>query len=217
MPASSQPVLSACADAELPAAGRPEGEAALQAELIAAVSHDLRTALTTVLGALQTIARPELAPADPDLTALISSALAQAQRMRQLLDELVASSDPHGRPLLPPDLAHLVREAAGEAPATTVDVPTDLDPVHLSPPGLRRALAGILRGVLLRGPARVTVTDEDGDCRITVTAGGGEPPAVPRSTMRLVATMGGLIEETTNAGAPALRLTFPGAFRDQPG
>jgi len=217
MPASSQPVLSACTGTEPLAAGRPEGAAALQAELFATVDHDLRTALTTVLGALQTIARPELAPTDPDLAALLSAALAQAQRMRRLLDELAAASDPHGRPLLPPDLAHLVREAAGEGPATTVDVPADLDPVHLSAPGLRRALAGILRGVLLRGPVRVTVADQDGDCRITVTAEDGEPPAVPRSTMRLVATMGGLIEETADAGAPALHLTFPGAFRDQRG
>ena len=217
MPACSEPVLSACTDAEPRAAGRSEGEAALRAELSAAVDHDLRTALTTVLGALQTISRPELAPADPDLAALLSSALGQAQRMRRLLDELVAASSPLGRPLLPADLAHLIGEAAGEGPATTVDVPADLDPVHLSAPGLRRALAEILRAALLRGPARVTVAHEDGNFRITITAGGGEPPAVPRSAARLVETMGGMIEQAPDAGAPILRLSFPRAFRGRPG
>jgi len=135
-----------------PLPDRCHAEAALRTELTAAVDHDLRTALTTVLGALQTLARPELAPADPDLAALVSSALAQAQRMRRLLDELVAASSSCGRPLLPHDLAHLVGEAAGGGSGVTVDVPADLAPAHLSAPGLRRALAGILRGVLLRGP-----------------------------------------------------------------
>jgi len=216
-----RPVPAADADAEptasLAARRRLEGEAVLRAELIAAVDHDLRTSLTTVLGALQTLARPELAPEDPDLAALVSSGLAQAQKMRRLLDELLAASSPRARPLLSPDLAHLAREAAGEGVDISVDLPAGLAPAHLSAPGLRRALAGILRGARLPGPARVTIVDDDGDCRITVSAGGTEPLAVPLPTARLVATMGGLIEETTDAGVPALRLTFPGACRGQPG
>jgi len=183
--------------------------------LIAAVSHDLRSALTTVLGALQTIARPELAPADPDLAALFSSALAQAQKMRRLLDELAAAASPDERPLLPQDLARLIREAADDDPVT-VEMPAGLAPAHLSEPGLRRALAGILRGVRV-APARVAVADDHGDCRITVGTAGDDPPTVPQSTARLVAAMGGHIEETTDGGAPTLRLTFPGALQALPG
>lgn len=195
-------------------AGRQDGDA-IQTELIAAVTHDLRTALTTVLGALQTIARPELAPADPDLAALFSSALAQAQKMRRLLDELTAAASPHEQPLAPQDLARLIGEAAGDSPIT-VEMPDDLAPVHLSAPGLRRALAGILRGVRLRGPVRVAVADDVGDCRITVLAAGDDPATVPQPTARLTAAMGGRIEETTDADGLTLRLTFPGALRALP-
>ncbi len=214
MPPSSLPASPACTHAEPVqpgTAGRQDGDA-FRTELIAAVSHDLRTALTTVLGALQTIARPELAPADPDLAALFSSALGQAQKMRRLLDELAAAASPDERPLLPQDLARLIREAADDDPVT-VEMPADLAPAHLSGPGLRRALAGILRGVRVRAPARVAVADDHGDCRITVGAAGDDPPTAPQSTALLVAAMGGNIEETTDGGAPTLRLTFPGALQ----
>ncbi len=214
MPPSSLPASPACTHAEPVqpgTAGRQDGDA-FRTELIAAVSHDLRTALTTVLGALQTIARPELAPADPDLAALFSSALGQAQKMRRLLDELAAAASPDERPLLPQDLARLIREAADDDPVT-VEMPADLAPAHLSGPGLRRALAGILHGVRVRAPARVAVADDHGDCRITVGAAGDDPPTAPQSTALLVAAMGGNIEETTDGGAPTLRLTFPGALQ----
>jgi hypothetical protein len=36
---------------------------------------------------------------------------------------------------------------------------------------------------------------------------------VSQSTARLVAAMGGHIEETTDRSAPTLRLTFPGALQ----
>ncbi len=218
-PPESGVVPAAAADAR-PQARRLEGEAALRTELIAAVDHDLRTSLTTVLGALQTMARPELAPADPDLAALLSSALAQAQKMRRLLDELLAASSPAGgRPLLPPELAYLLREVAGtgDGGAITVEVPTDLDPVCLSAPGLRRALAGILSRVPLRAGTRVAVSGEEGDCRITIAAEGQAPWRVPGLTARLVAAMGGRIEEAGTAESRALRLIFPGACRVPPG
>jgi len=214
MPPSSLPASPARAHAEPVqprTTGRQDGDAC-RTELIAAVSHDLRSALTTVLGALQTIARPELAPADPDLAALFSSALAQAQKMRRLLDELGDAASPHERPLLPQDLARLIREAADDDPVA-VEMPADLAPAHLSAPGLRRALAGILRGIRARGPARVAVADDHGDCRITVGAAGDDPPTVPQSTARLVAAMGGHIEETKDGDVPSLRLTFPVALQ----
>ena len=238
MPASVRPAPPACAGYEpaqaLPAGPRPQplpagpadvlpprradGDACLRSELVGAVDHDLRTALTTVLGALQTMARPELAPADPDLAALLSAGLAQAQRMRGLLDELRAAASPmDGRPLVPLELARLVREAAGEGGEIGVEVPADLPPVHVSAPGLRRALAGILQRGRLGAGARVKVEGNRGDCRITITARANRPPTVPRYTAQLLATMNCLIEEALEAGPPALRLTFPGACREGSG
>jgi signal transduction histidine kinase len=200
----------------------PFSEAALRVELIAALDHELRTGLTTILGALQTMARPELTPTDPDLAALLSAALAQAQKMRRLLDELPAASSPaDDRPILPAELPLLIREASGagtsDGDGVSVEVAADLSPVRLSAPGLRRTLAGILQRGCLGTGARVKVEGNRGDCRITITAGANKPPTVPHSTAQLLATMGCLIEEAAEADAPALRLTFPGACREGPG
>jgi signal transduction histidine kinase len=201
-----------------PAAELPlrEGEGAVRAELIAALDHDLRTSLTTVLGALQTMARPELAPTDPEAAQLVSSALAQAQRMRRLLDELPAAASPgQGRGLDSADLTRLIRQAAdpdNEA-AVVIEVPAELPTLALSAAGLQRVMAGILGRVGRRPGTRVVVMHDDGSCRITITAGGGEPPAVPSLTARLVTAMGGRVEQTKEAGSPAVSLVFPGARR----
>jgi hypothetical protein len=167
-----------------------------------------------VLGALQTMGRPELAPTDPDLAALLFAALAQAQKMRRLLDELPAAASPaDAAPLLPAEVADLIRRAAGtgEDRGIVAEVPDDLGPVHLPAPGLRRALAGILGRV---GPdrngARVEVTSRDGDCWFTITAGDGALPPVPSLSERLVAAMGGKIEQIETTASPAVRLVFAG-------
>jgi len=197
----------------------PEQEEPLRAELIAALDHDLRTSLTTILGALQTLARPDLAPADPELAQLLSSALAQAQRMRRQLDELpgAVSPDP-GRPLAAPGLAYLIREAAEAADAAVeVEVPAGLPPVCVSAPGLRRALAGILAKAGASAGTRVAVAADGPDCRITITREGDNPPSVPAAVVRLVATLGGRTERTADDEAPGVCLVFPADWGAFPG
>lgn len=209
--------------APAPAAGRsiaPAADTALRWELVAALDHDLRTSLTTVLGALQTLAHPERAPVDPDLAELLSAALAQAQKMRRLLDELPTTAAPEdAAPLLPPEVADLIRRAAetGDPAMLTVEVPDDLGPLRLPAPGLRRALAGILRRA---GPPRhgmrVEASSRGGDCLFAITVAEDRLPAVPQLSRRLIAAMGGRIEEAPAPGSPALRLFFPGAVRCGP-
>jgi K+-sensing histidine kinase KdpD len=202
-------------------ARRFEGEATLRAEVVAAVDHDLRTPLTTILGALQTMARPELAPADPDLAALLVSALGQAQRMRRLLGDLLIGASPAARRsevLLPGGLATLIEEAAdagmGSGYPVEVQVPADLPPAVCDAPALRRALAGILRQLRRRGVgARVVVAARGEDCLITVATDGDGPMPVPDLSARLVSAIGGRIEEAdATEGAAAVRLVLPGAL-----
>lgn len=205
---------SSPAPAERP---RPGGEESLRGELIAALDHDLRTSLTTILGALQTLAREQPAPADPDLAQLLASALAQAQHMRHLLDELpgAASLDGEG-PLAPADLIWLVRGVTdtGDGGSARVEVPDDLPPVALPAPGLRRVLAGILKRAPHRG-VRVEASGRGEDCLFTITTEEDRPPTVSPSARRLIAAMGGWIEDAQATGSPALRLVFPGAVRRQ--
>ncbi len=195
----------------------PEGEAPLRSELVAALDHDLRTSLTTVLGALQTLARTALAPDDPDLAALLQAALAQAQKMRRLLDELPAAAAPGDTAhLLPPEVADLIRQAGetGGHAVIIADVPDDLGELHLPAPGLRRALAGILgRAASPAGEVRVVVRRGGGDCRFTITTGDNALPPVSPLSRRLVAAMGGRIEQAEAPDPPSLHLIFPGTVR----
>jgi len=201
-------------------ARRAEETVALQAELAGAVDHDLRTPLTTILGALQTLARPEHLPDDPDLAALVSSALGQAQRLRSLLGDLLLISWDASRSeaLLPDALRSLTAEAAragmGEGAAVAAEIPAGFPPATVDPPALRRLLSGIFRQARRRGLAvRLEVTAWGKDAVIAVSAD-GEGPLVPDLSARLAAAMGATLEESTGAGGQAVvQLVLPGALR----
>lgn len=201
-------------------ARRAEEAAALQAEVVRAVDHDLRTPLTTVLGVLQTLARPEYSPTDPDLAALLSSALGQAKRLRFLLNDLLLASSPASRreALLPDVLAALITEAArsgmGEGATVPIEVPASLPPATVDPPALRRTLDGVLRRACRRGlTARVEVAAWGEDAVIAVSADGAGP-LVPDLSARLAAAMGAILEESSAAdGTAVVQLVLPGALR----
>jgi signal transduction histidine kinase len=207
------------ADAE-DRARRAHDAAALQAEVVSAVDHDLRTPLTTILGALQTLARPEFCPPDPDLAALLTSALGQAKRLRSLLGDLLLVSSPACRreTVLPGDLRALIAEAArsgmGEGTAVPIEIPAGLPPVGIDPPALRRVLDGVLRRACRRGlAARVEVAAWDDDALIAVSADGAGP-LVPDLSARLAAAMGATLEDSNDtAGNALVQLLLPGALR----
>lgn len=86
---------------------------------IAAVSHELRTPLTSTLGALQTIERTDLDLGEEMRQQMVTMARVQAERLAQLVDELLFFSNVESGPLrLSPttvDFAALVSDAAGNA------------------------------------------------------------------------------------------------------
>ena len=205
-------------------AHRAEEAAALQADLAGAVDHDLRTQLTTVMGALQTLARPEWAPADAELAALLESAVRQARRMGSLLGDLsLTSPSTSRREALPPDalralLAEAARAGIGGAARVPIEIPAGFPPAAVDPPALRRALDGVLRRACRLGlAARVEVAAWGDDAVIAVCAE-GPGPLVPDLTTRLAAAMGARIEESVGAdGSTVVQLTLPGALRPGPG
>jgi signal transduction histidine kinase len=199
---------------------RAEGQSALRAEVAAAVDHDLRTPLTTVLGSLQTLARPEFAPADPDLAALLSSALGQAKRLRFLLGDLLlaSSTEPAHETLAPEGLQALIADAArsgmGEGAQVPIDIPRGFAPVAVDPPALRRTLDGILRRACRRGLTAGVEVAAWGEDAVIAVAADGEGPLVPELSARLAAAMGATIDEARGAqGGTVVQVVLPGALR----
>lgn len=68
-----------------------EAANALQESFVASVSHELRTPLTLIVGAASSLARPELALADP-ARGLAAITLHGAQRMSLLIEDLIVAS-----------------------------------------------------------------------------------------------------------------------------
>ncbi len=66
--------------------------AEIKSDFVSVVSHELRTPVTTILGSLDTLTRPELAPRDPIAHGLLETAQRQAQHLRRLIEDLLVAS-----------------------------------------------------------------------------------------------------------------------------
>lgn len=66
--------------------------AQLKTDFVSVVSHELRTPLTSIIGAIDTLQRPELLPEDPRAQQLIEMAAKQANRLRTLIEDLLVMS-----------------------------------------------------------------------------------------------------------------------------
>jgi signal transduction histidine kinase len=64
----------------------------MKSDFVSVVSHELRTPVTTILGSLDTLTRPELAPHDPVAHGLLETAQRQAQHLRRLIEDLLVAS-----------------------------------------------------------------------------------------------------------------------------
>jgi two-component system sensor histidine kinase KdpD len=105
------------------------------------VSHELKTPLTSVLGALDTLGRPELSLDNPAVQEMLTGARRQAVKLRRLIDDLLVTSRidrgvvrPETRPV---QLMSVVADAVAVVPRChlSIDVPAELvvlgDPDHL--------------------------------------------------------------------------------------
>jgi signal transduction histidine kinase len=134
---------------------RMEELAQLKSDFVSVVSHELRTPLTSIIGSLDTIARPELAPTHASALSLLDSARNQAGRLRQLIENLLMTSriDNQALPQHPTeiDFERFVRSLLGEiheaAELVTIQIP---DPVALrvDPDHLGRVLINLVQNAL---------------------------------------------------------------------
>ncbi len=162
-------------------------------ELVHALSHDLRTPLTLVTGVLQTLARPELAPQDPEVARLLHSAVDGTAKMRHLLDDFVAASDAitgdvEARPRTV-DPATELRRFMDEDPrfAGVVQVrPLEPGPaVLIDPSQLCSIVAGLTLGSIKRGATRVTADLAIGTGRLVIVVLGNDTGIAPELARRL--------------------------------
>lgn len=71
---------------------RLEEVAQMKTDFVSTVSHELRSPLTSIIGSLDTVNRPELAPPEPASQQLLISARRQAGRLQRLIEDLLVVS-----------------------------------------------------------------------------------------------------------------------------
>ncbi len=119
-------------EAQAETARRLEEVAQMKSDFVSTVSHELRSPLTSIIGSLDTVSRPELAPKEPTSQQLLMSARRQAGRLQRLIEDLLVVSriDRGAIPLHPEELA--LKEIFGEVNRTVSIEPTiAVDPEDL--------------------------------------------------------------------------------------
>ncbi len=107
---------------------RLEEVAQMKTDFVSTVSHELRSPLTSIIGSLDTVNRPELAPPEPTSQQLLLSARKQAGRLQRLIEDLLVVSriDRGAIPVHPEvvevkDMFDEVTRVVSIEPATTIE------------------------------------------------------------------------------------------------
>jgi signal transduction histidine kinase len=107
---------------------RLEEVAQMKTDFVSTVSHELRSPLTSIIGSLDTVNRPELAPPEPTSQQLLISARRQAGRLQRLIEDLlVVSRIDRGAIPLHPEVVEIkemfdeVNRVVSIEPSTTVE------------------------------------------------------------------------------------------------
>ncbi len=161
--------------------------ARLKTDFVSVVSHELRTPLTSIIGTLATLARPQLAPEDPNARRLLDSARSQASRLKALIEDLLVVSrlDNRALPVRPEpiDFPAFLKELIQGLPAAEnvirLDVPDTVDDFHADPEHLSRILINLFDNAFRYAPGSpvdVIVREVGREIRVTVADHG---PGIP--------------------------------------
>jgi signal transduction histidine kinase len=137
---------------------RLEEVAQMKTDFVSVVSHELRTPLTSIIGSLDTVARPELTPETEAARNLLSTARRQAGRLQRLIEDLLIVSRLE-RNAVPIQLEPVLLRAFLTEAATTVqiaDLTIDVQPDDLAvladPDHLNRILLNVLENASKYAP-----------------------------------------------------------------
>ena len=155
--------------------------AELKEDFVAEVSHELRTPLTAIIGSLQTLMRPELAPTDRNAVALLWAAEEQARRLQRLVEDLLVASQIDGvgvpvrRRLTRPD--HVVAATVHAIPDIDdrVTVTGTTESVLVDGDHLRRIVTNLVDNAIRHAPGasvEISLSVSDGALELVVADDG---------------------------------------------
>lgn len=168
----------------------------MRRDLIAWVSHDLRTPLTSIRARVEALADGVVR--DDEVPRYLASIRADTLALNRLIDDLfdLATADAGGLTLdlMPCEIGDLVSDtvramsvvAEQRGVALAGVVPEDMQPVSVSPPRIQRVLNNLIGNALAHTPAggRIDITAERIDRNIVVsvsdTGEGISPQDLPR-------------------------------------
>jgi signal transduction histidine kinase len=179
-------------------AGRRERVDATRSDLVATVSHEIRSPLTSVKGFTRTLLTKWDRFSDDQKRAMLETVNEDADRVTRLLRELLdVSRIDAGRVQLhrqPVDIGQIARAVADKAAhrpegrdrTITVDVEPDTPPVNADPDKVEQIVTNLVENALHYAPGSVvelTVARTAGDVRITVADHG---PGIPADQVRRI-------------------------------
>ena len=212
---------------------RAERLAALKSDFTAVAGHEIRSPLTSIIGALQTVEK--LGTADHTTLELIHGAVARADRLRVLVEDLLMAARIDGRGVpVRPRLMCVVDAAREVVAGTEVEVTSTGRVPSVTTDGdhVRRILTNLVDNALTHGgssPITVSVRETPGGVEMTIADHGlGLPPEVAcdpfsgshdsatglglglKLAAGLAETIGGsLAHQTTRGGGATFVLTLP--------
>jgi signal transduction histidine kinase len=171
-------------------AARSAKTARFRSDYASVVSHELRTPLTTIVGVLKTLVRPELAPESPDARDLLAMAGVQGDRLRSLIEDMLAVSQVDGDsvPIRPELITVLdaidraVDAVPGAGALITTRVSPAMPPVILDPEHTHRVLVNLIANAVKYGnesPIAITAAVKGADLVLVVADHG---PGLPEET-----------------------------------
>ncbi len=130
--------------------------AQLKSDFVSVVSHELRSPITSIIGSLRTLMRPEIDPDSETARELIATAVRQADRLRALIEDLLVTSrlDSDALPvrLEATRIDVLVAELFAEMPAgasrVSIRLEEGLPDVQVDPAHLARILRNLIENAL---------------------------------------------------------------------
>lgn len=129
--------------------------AQLKSDFVSVVSHELRSPITSIIGSLRTLMRPQLRLDSDTARELVATAARQADRLRALIEDLLVASrlDSDALPVRPQPtrIGELVDDLLSDLPASdriVVHIDGELPVVDVDPDHLRRILRNLLENSL---------------------------------------------------------------------